>query len=86
MGPFAYTGHSALGYPSYADTETGTMLVAEPGGSYGMRAVDGGPVPPTDGRWAQPLSEESGAPPGVEPPPPVPAVPPVPPVEGSETE
>jgi hypothetical protein len=80
-GPYDYAGLSVMGYPAYADTATGRMLIAEPGGSYGIRAIDGGAVPPPDGRW----KAESGAPPGSPPAPPsVPPVPPVPPVEGSD--
>jgi hypothetical protein len=78
-GPFNYTGVSTLGYFSYADTGTGKMLVADPGGSYSMRAIDPGlAVPPPDGRWAIPEQDGAtarGAPPG---PPPVPEVPEVP--------
>jgi hypothetical protein len=88
VGPFAFTGLSTTGYPDYRDTATSRMLVADPGGSYGIEAIDLRlAVPPPDGRWstAEPLSEDSGAPPGITSPPPVPPVPPVPLVEGSET-
>lgn len=62
---YTFTGPSTLGYPSYADLETGTMLIADPGHSYGIRAVEEGfPVPPGDGRWA------TAAPPGPPPGPP----------------
>jgi hypothetical protein len=84
-GPFLFTGLSLLGYPSYADTDTGKTLVAEPGESYGIRAVDGGAVPPPDGRWTVTEGDDSAGwagPP--EPPPPVPEVPGVPPVPGPE--
>jgi hypothetical protein len=55
---FTYTGQSTLGYFSYADLDSGEMLVADPGGSYSIRAVEPGlPVPPGDGRW-------TAAPPG----------------------
>jgi hypothetical protein len=58
---FTFTGPATLGYMAYADTETGEMLVAEPGQSYGIRAVEPGlPVPPGDGRW-------TAAPPGAPP-------------------
>ena len=58
---FTFTGPSTLGYFAYADTETGRMLIAEPGQSYGIRATETGlPVPPADGRW-------SAAPPGPPP-------------------
>jgi hypothetical protein len=77
-GTFTYLGQGTLGYPSYADLETGTMLVAEPGQSYGIRAVEQGfPVPPGDGRWSASRSSarsaKSAAPPG--PPPDSPAGP-----------
>jgi len=59
---FAYLGTDTRGYVSYADTDTGRMLIADPGGTYGIRAVEEGlAVPPPDGRWASPA----------EPPPPV---------------
>jgi len=79
-GPHLFTGLSTLGYPDFRDTGTGRMLVADPGESYGIAAIDGGPVPPADGRWApaEALTEEAS---GITPPPPVPPVPPVP--EGS---
>jgi hypothetical protein len=67
-GTFKFTGHQTLGYFAYADTETQKMLVAEPGGTYGIRAVEHGlPVPPADGRWV------SGDPPDTPPPPAAPA-------------
>jgi len=83
---YTYIGYGALGYADYIDTATDKMLMAEPGGSYGIRAVnEGAPVPPADGRWDPPWvppappSQDSSesvppAPPGV------PAVPPVPPL------
>ena len=81
MAPFTFTGLSTLGYPDYADTASGHMLVAEPGQAYGIRAIDGkATVPPPDGRWTA-ASGSGGAPP---PPPSVPPVPSVPAVEGSE--
>jgi hypothetical protein len=75
-GPYSYLGLSTLGYPDFADLETGRMLVAEPGGSYGIRAIDGvAPVPPGDGRWGQAASSD-GPPsvPALIPPPRVPAL------------
>jgi hypothetical protein len=70
---YAYTGYATLGYADYADTATDRMLVASPGGSYGIRAIDGmAPVPPPDGRWA---TAGWQPPPGVPPVPDVPAVP-----------
>ena len=49
---YNYTGYQTLGYPSFVDTSTDVMLVAEPGGTYGIRAVEEGlAVPPSDGRW-----------------------------------
>ena len=63
-GPtFTYTGTSALGYADYRDPATGVMLVAEPGGSYLIEAIDGErPVPPTDGRWQVPSPPAKPAP------------------------
>ena len=86
VGSYDYTGLSILGYPAYADTGTGKMLVAEPGGSYGIRAIDAGlAVPPPDGRWAEAGSNgNGGAPPGPPPPPSVPEVPAVTDLEGGE--
>ena len=76
---YTYTGFSTLGFADYVDTATDRMLVADPGCSYGIRAVDGvAPVPPTDGRWK---TATGGAPPS---PPPVPGVPPVPAVPAVE--
>lgn len=69
-GTFTFLGAGTLGYPSYADTETGQMLVAQPGGSYGIRAVEQGfPVPPGDGRWgtARTSGKKPGAPPDSHP-------------------
>lgn len=49
---YTFTGYATCGYPSYADLETGRMLIADPGGTYRMRAINPGlPVPPDDGRW-----------------------------------
>lgn len=49
---YMFTGYATRGYPSYADLETGRMLIADPGGTYQMRAINPGlPVPPDDGRW-----------------------------------
>jgi hypothetical protein len=74
---YQYTGQFTLGYPDYRDTGTGRMLTAEPGGSYGIAAVDGVmAVPPHDGRW---LAPAAGFPP---PPPPAVAAPPALPGEG----
>jgi hypothetical protein len=84
-GPFTYTGVSTLGYFSYADTGTGKMLVADPGGSYSIRAIDPGlAVPPPDGRWAatgQDYTITWEPPPS---PPPVPEVPEVPEVPSAD--
>jgi hypothetical protein len=67
---FTYTGSSTLGYPAYGDIEAGTMLIAEPGGSYAIRATEpGAPVPPGDGRWGA----AQAPPPPASPPPPPPA-------------
>ena len=81
-GPYDYIGLNTLGYADYRDLATGRMLVADPGESYGIAAINlTDPVPPVDGRWAV-ATGGGGAPPG---PPPVPSVPPVPTVaEGSD--
>lgn len=59
---YTYLGQITRGYFSYVDTETQHMLVAEPGGVYGIRAVE--PhfvVPPGDGNWeATPVPPVSG--------------------------
>lgn len=60
---YPYLGDSRRNYPQYRDLSTGTMLTADPGGSYGMEPVQGaGPVtvPPNDGLWGKPV--ESGKP------------------------
>ena len=96
-GPYSFTGHVTTGFPDYRDTATGRMLIAEPGGSYGIEAINGGGIPPGT-EWAAadrdaPADEAEAqgrgadgrwaAPPD---PPPVPPVPSVPAVnEGSET-
>lgn len=49
---YVFMGLSTTGYPHYARVDTGEMLIAEPGESYQMRAVEEGlPIPPSDGRW-----------------------------------
>ena len=49
---YTFTGLGPLGYYSYVDTATDTMLIAETGGTFGMRAIEPAfPVPPADGRW-----------------------------------
>lgn len=58
---YKYLGYAVLGYPDYADAgdgdRAGKMLVAEPGGSYEIRAInDGAPVPPDDDRWDPPYA------------------------------
>lgn len=81
-GPFTFTGYVTTGYQDYRDTATGRMLVADPGGSYGIQAIDLQlAVPPPDGKWAEPepgdaVFEEAAAP--WEPPPSPPPVPEVP--------
>ena len=63
---YTFTGLGPTGYYAYTDLATEKMLIAEPGGTYGIRAVEEGfPVPPGDGRWV------TAAPPS--PPPPAPA-------------
>ena len=79
---FSFTGLGPLGYPSYVDLSTDTMLIAETGGTYGMRAVEPAfPVPPGDGRWSA-VAPAPAAPPG--PPPPAAAKPAVPVPAASE--
>lgn len=52
---YPYLGFADRGYPDYLDEVTGLMLVAQPGGAYSMRAVDGErEVPPPDGCWGEP--------------------------------
>jgi hypothetical protein len=47
-----YTGTELRSYMDYVNNATGQMLVAEPGGSYDIRATwDALPVPPADGFW-----------------------------------
>ena len=36
---FTYRGRTTLGFPDYVDRATGTMLIAEPGGAYQIRAA-----------------------------------------------
>lgn len=49
---FPYLDSTERGYLSYVDADTDEMLVAHPGRSYRMRAVEENlPVPPGDGRW-----------------------------------
>ena len=85
---YTFTGYVTTGYPDYRDLGTDRTLVADPGKSYGISAVDGAlGVPPGDGHWA--VAEDSGYG-GWEPPPPPPSVPEVPEVpampEGGDTE
>ena len=53
-GPYLYLGTQENWYQDYLDDATGKMLAAQPGESYSMTGVNGGPVPPTDGRWSDP--------------------------------
>ena len=86
-GPFTFTGHVTTGLPDYRDTGTGRTLVADPGESYGIEAVDRALASRRCGHWA--VAEDSGYG-GWEPPPPPPSVPEVPEVpampEGGDTE
>jgi hypothetical protein len=44
---YEYTGFQPMGFPDYRDLDTQEMLVAEPGGTYRIGAVDASwPVPP----------------------------------------
>ena len=70
---YTFTGLGPLGYPQYVDSVTETMLIADTGGTYGIRTVEEGfPVPPGDGRWSA-VAPAPAAPPG--PPPPAAAKP-----------
>ena len=65
---YKFTGTQTLGYFAYGDVSTGRMLVADPGGSYQIRACEEGlAVPPPDGRWvtAEAPSAPSWSPPPV---------------------
>lgn len=84
---YEFTGYVTTGFPDYRDTATGRMLVAEPGGSYGIEAINGGGLPPGTGQWATASGgsdTSSGAPPGPPAPPSVPSVPAVNAQEGGE--
>lgn len=59
---YAYLGDDVRAYLSYADTETDLTLVAEPGKSYGIRAIEGHAIPPNDGRWATEPDVEADVP------------------------
>jgi hypothetical protein len=51
-GKYTYTDQVKRGYFAWVDADTGRMLIAEPGESYNIRAVeDWAEVPPPDGRW-----------------------------------
>lgn len=59
---YIYIGDGRRGYFAYVDTDTSEMLIAEPGGTYQMRAVNPNlPVPPEDGRWVGAASETATA-------------------------
>ena len=65
---YQFTGLGPLGYPSYIDVVTEQMLIAETGGTYGMRSNEEGfPVPPGDGRWTAVTSPPPGPPPAARP-------------------
>lgn len=75
---YAYTGGTEMWYQQYRDTDTGRMLITEPGGSYSMEPTDPGlglSVPPGDGRWLETPAPVAPAPPA---PAPVPAPAPAP--------
>ena len=72
---YTFTGLGPLGYPQYVDSVTETMLIADTGGTYGIRTVEEGfPVPPGDGRWAA-VSPPPWTPPPAKQPVTVPAAP-----------
>lgn len=86
-GPYSFTGYVTTGFPDYRDTATGRMLVAEPGGSYGIEAINLTDAVPPGALWTAAgngSSAKGGAPPGPPPVPPVPSVPPVSDLEGGE--
>lgn len=54
--PYPYLGKTARTYPQYRDAQTGSVLRADPGGSYDIEpagALDVA-VPPGDGLWGAP--------------------------------
>lgn len=84
-GLFTFTGYVTTGFPDYRDLATGRMLVAEPGRSYGIAAINlTDPLPPGAQWTAASSTASSGAPPGPPPVPPVPEVPSVNDQEGGE--
>jgi hypothetical protein len=61
---YPFLGNSTGIYPLLRDSSTGTVLVAEPGGSYDIEAAQGtGPVtvPPNDGLWGEPEADTPAA-------------------------
>ena len=73
---YQFTGLGPLGYPSYVDTSTDRMLIAETGGSYSMRSNEENfPVPPGDGRWTAVTPPPSPPPAAAKPAVTVPAAP-----------
>ena len=60
---YRFTGHADKGYYSYAAPESeGGMLLATPGQTYTLRALeDHLPVPPTDGQWEAVASGGKGS-------------------------
>lgn len=79
-GPYSFTGKATTGFPDYRDTATGRTLVAEPGCSYGIEAINLTDAVPPGTQWVT-ASGNGAPPPG---PPPVPPVPGVPSVNGQE--
>ena len=73
---FSFTGLGPLGYPQYVDTAKDTMLIAESGGTYGIRSTEEGfPVPPADGRWTAVTPAPPSPPPPARPAVTIPAAP-----------
>lgn len=65
---YTFTGYGQTGYPAYIDVSTERMLIADPGGTYGMRSNEEGfPVPPGDGRWTAVKSSPPSPPPAAKP-------------------
>lgn len=61
---YTFTGYGQTGYPAYIDVSTERMLIADPGGTYGMRSNEEGfPIPPGDGRWTAVRSAPPSPPP-----------------------
>lgn len=61
--PYPFLGGTGRSYVQYIDEATGRILQAQPGGTYVMQPVPGAgdvSLPPGDGLWGAPTSEDSG--------------------------